>query len=79
MKRFKSFLAEQMENFINYRLQLGYSDSMMVYCLKLLDRHVVEKKVTWASFDPLFFINLPDQPNRCGTDRYARWCGRAPQ
>ena len=24
-------------------------------------------------------INLPDQPNRRGTDRYAKWCGRAPQ
>ena len=58
MKRFKSFLAEQMEDFIKYRLQLGYSDSMMVYCLQLLDRHVVEKKVTWASFNPLFFIRF---------------------
>ncbi|MCD4718506.1 MAG: tyrosine-type recombinase/integrase [Desulfobacula sp.] len=58
MKRFKSFLAEQMEDFIKYRLQLGYSDSVMVYCLQLLDRHVVEKKVTWASFDPLFFIKF---------------------
>jgi integrase len=58
MKRFKSFLAEQMEDFIEYRLQLGYSNTAMVYCLHLLDRYVFEKQVTWASFDPLFFIRF---------------------
>ena len=58
MKHFNSFLAEQMEDFIEYRLQLGYSDRMMVYSLRLLDRHVVEKNATWTSFDPLFFIRF---------------------
>ena len=58
MKHFKSFLAEQMENFIEYRFQLGYSNTSMVYCLRVLDRYVVEKQVTWASFDPLFFIRF---------------------
>jgi len=58
MKRFKSFLAEQMEDFIEYRFQLGYSNTSMVYCLQLLDLHMVEKQVTWASFDPLFFIRF---------------------
>ncbi len=58
MKRFKSFLAEQMEDFIAYRFQLGYSNTSMVYCLQLLDRYVIEKQVTWAPFDPLFFIRF---------------------
>ncbi|MCP4722445.1 MAG: tyrosine-type recombinase/integrase [Desulfobacteraceae bacterium] len=58
MKRFKSFLAEQMENFIEYRFQLGYSNTSMVYCLQLLDRYVLEKQVTWTSFDPFFFIRF---------------------
>ncbi len=58
MKRFNSFLGGQMEDFIEYRLQLGYSDRMMVYSLRLLDRHVIEKNATWASFDPLFFIRF---------------------
>ena len=58
MTRFKSFLAEQMEDFIEYRFQLGYSNTSMVYCLQLLDLHMVEKQVTWASFDPLFFIRF---------------------
>ena len=58
MKRFKSFLAEQMEDFIEYRFQLGYSNTSMVYCLQLLDRYVLEKQVTWTSFDPFFFIRF---------------------
>ncbi len=58
MKRFKSFLAEQMEDFIAYRFQLGYSNTSMIYCLRVLDRYVLEKQVTWASFDPLFFIRF---------------------
>jgi len=58
MNRFKSFLAEQMEDFIEYRFQLGYSNTSMIYCLQVLDRYVFEKQVTWASFDPLFFIRF---------------------
>ena len=52
MKRFKSFLAVQMEDFIEYRLQLGYSDKMLLCSLRVLDRHLIEKKATWTSFDP---------------------------
>ena len=58
MKRFKSFLAEQMEDFIAYRFQLGYSNTSMIYCLRVLDRYVLEKQVTWTSLDPFFFIRF---------------------
>ncbi len=58
MKRFNSFLSGQIEDFIEYRVRLGYSDRMMVYSLRLFDRHVIEKNATWASFDPLFFIRF---------------------
>ncbi len=58
MKRFNSFLAEQMEDFIEYRIQLGYSDRMLIYSLKLLDRYVLKKDAGWASLDPLFFIRF---------------------
>ncbi len=58
MKRFKSFLAEPMEDFIEYRLQLGYSVNATVHYLKIFDRYVVEKNITWASFNPLFFLEF---------------------
>jgi integrase/recombinase XerD len=58
MKRFKSFLTEQIEDFIEYRLQLGYSVKEMVHYLKVFDRYVIEKNATWASFNPLFFLEF---------------------
>jgi len=58
MKRFESFLAEQIEDFIEYRVQLGYSDRMLLCSLRVLDRYLIEKNVTWTSFDPLFFIRF---------------------
>jgi len=57
MKPFKSILAQQMEDFIEYRMQLGYSESTIKYCLKLFDRYVHEKKATWTSFNPMFLLN----------------------
>ena len=36
MKHFKSFLTEQMDDFIEYRLQLGYSVGAMVHHLSLI-------------------------------------------
>ena len=63
MKRFNSFLAGYIEDFIEYRLQLGYSDKMLLCSLRVLDRYVAEKDVTWASFDPLFFIRLRSELN----------------
>ena len=58
MKRFNSFLTEHMEDFIEYRLQLGYSVRNMVHYLKIFDRYVIEKNTTWASFNPLFFLEF---------------------
>ena len=58
MKRFNSFLAEQMEDFIEYRLLLGYSVKQTVHYLKIFDRYVVEKNTAWTSFNPLFFLEF---------------------
>jgi site-specific recombinase XerD len=63
MKRFNSFLIDQMEDFIEYRLQLGYSVKETVYYLKIFDRYVVEKNSTWASFKPLFFLEFRSSLN----------------
>jgi len=58
MNCFKSFLAEHMAAFVEYRLQLGYSIKPMVFHLKIFDRYVVEKNTTWASFNPSFFLEF---------------------
>lgn len=63
MKRFNSFLAESMEEFIEYRLQLGYSDRTLICNLRVLDKYLVDKKSTWSSLDPLFFIRFRSNLN----------------
>ncbi len=63
MKRFNSFLGEYIEDFIEYRLQLGYSDKMLLISLRMLDRYVVDKKGSWTLFDPMFFIRLRSDLN----------------
>ena len=63
MNRFNSFLTDQMEDFIEYRLQLGYSVGAMVHHLKIFDRYMVEKNTTWTSFKPLFFLEFRSSLN----------------
>jgi integrase/recombinase XerD len=58
MKPFKSILTQHMEDFIEYRAQLGYSEKMLIYSLKVFDQYVVEKKASQSSFTPLFFIKF---------------------
>ena len=57
-KLFKSFLAQQMEQYIEYRESLGYS-AKAVDSLKRLDRYMVTKDVTTLkALTPLFFLKM---------------------
>jgi len=47
-----------MEDFIKYRLQLGYSTKINVHNLKVFDRYVVKQNTNWAAFNPLFFLEF---------------------
>jgi len=58
MRHFESFLTEQMEDFIEYRLQLGYSIKINVHNLKIFDRYVIGKNAIWASFNTPFFLEF---------------------
>ncbi len=58
MKHFKSFLSTHMEDFIEYRLQLGYSIKINVHNLKVFDRYVIEKNAIWSSFNTPFFLEF---------------------
>ncbi len=56
MKRFKSFLAPHLEEYIAYRQDLGYSIKLAVFHLKPLDRYVIEKNVDKEMLQPSFFL-----------------------
>ena len=55
---FRSFLAPQMEQYIEYRESLGYS-TKAVDSLKRLDRYMVTEDVTtFKALTPLFFLKM---------------------
>ena len=57
-KSFESFLAPQMEKYLEYRGSLGYSGKAMDR-LRVLDRYLVMKNVTTLkTLTPLFFLRM---------------------
>lgn len=58
MKRFESFLAPQLEQYITYRQTLGYVDKTLRTRLRTFDSYVKEKAVDQRSLNPLFFLTL---------------------
>lgn len=56
MEPFESFLAEQLKDYIEYRVNTGFAVKTTIFYLKNFDRYVKEKNATWQSFTPLFFI-----------------------
>lgn len=53
---FESFLAEQLNDYVNYRVSHGLAVKTTVFYLRNFDRYVKEKKATWQSFKPSFFL-----------------------
>ena len=58
MKRFDSFLAPQLEEFIAYREQLGYAKPTSLSHLRTFDRYLKEKKPVKERLSPAFFLEL---------------------
>ena len=57
-KSFESFLAPQMEKYLEYRGSLGYSGKDVAR-LRVLDRYLVMKNVTTLiTLTPLFFLRM---------------------
>jgi site-specific recombinase XerD len=58
MKNFESFLAPQLNQFITYRQDLGYSIKPMRSYLLRFDRYVKEQKIKPGVLQPSFFLEL---------------------
>ena len=58
MKNFESFLAPQLNEFIAYRQNLGFSLRPIRAFLLLFDRYVKEKKIKPGVLQPSFFLEL---------------------
>jgi site-specific recombinase XerD len=58
MKNFESFLAPQLNQFITYRQNLGYSIKPMRSYLLRFDRYVKDQKIKPGILQPSFFLEL---------------------
>jgi len=58
MNRFESFLAQQFEDYIAYRHQLGFDTGNLRWALKTVDRYLVTQNAGPKDLTPAFFLSL---------------------
>jgi len=58
MNKFKSFLAPQLQQYVIYRHNLGYSMKVSLSHLKTFDRYLLQKQASQVLLQPSFFIKM---------------------
>jgi integrase/recombinase XerD len=58
MKPFESFLANQLNEYVSYREDLGYSVKPLRDHLRFLDRYLSQTTADWDCFTPSFFLEM---------------------
>jgi len=58
MRPFKSFLASEMEDYLQYRKSLGYKTMPGHSYLLTFDDYLVKTEADWHSFTPSFFLGM---------------------
>jgi integrase len=58
MNKFKSFLAPQLQQYVIYRHDLGYSMNASLSHLKTFDRYLLQKQAAQVLLQPSFFIQM---------------------
>lgn len=61
MKPFKSFLAPHLEDYMAYRIGLGYAQHPQRDSLLVFDQYLRKQNVTWDQLQPSFFLKLRAQ------------------
>ena len=60
MKKFESFLAGHLNDFIQYRKELGYVNKSLANQLRALDYYVRDNARGWEDLTPAFFLGFRD-------------------
>ncbi|MBW1784398.1 MAG: tyrosine-type recombinase/integrase [Deltaproteobacteria bacterium] len=67
MKRFESFMARELEEYVAYRKHLGYAKKGLRTSLTAFDLYLKEHNADWDAMQPSFFLQLRttinNQPN----------------
>jgi len=58
MKLFESFIAPEMEEYIQHRVSLGYNGRNQRSLLRPFDRYLKENEYNWDSIEPKLFLEL---------------------
>jgi len=58
MNRFESFLAQQFEDYMTYRRQLGYDTENLRWALKTVDRYLISQNADARDLTAAFFLSL---------------------
>ena len=58
MNKFKSFLAPQLQQYVIYRHNLGYSMKASLSHLKTFDRYLMQKQAGQVLLQPSFFMTM---------------------
>jgi integrase/recombinase XerD len=58
MKRFESFLARELEEYVAYRKHLGYAKDGLGTTLTAFDRYLKKQNADWDAMQPSFFLQL---------------------
>ena len=58
MSRFESFLAQQFEDYMTYRRQLGYDTEKLPWALKTVDRYLISQNADASDLTAAFFLSL---------------------
>jgi len=64
MKSFESFLAPNMEQYLQYRQSLGYPPQGIKSALLPFDRYLIQQGASWDSLQPYFFLQLREKINK---------------
>jgi len=75
VKRFESFLASELEEFVAYRENLGFSKQQIRSHLMIFDNYLVEQKTAPCMLTPMYFLemsaNLQMEPKSVNRVLYA--------
>jgi len=58
MNKYKSFLAPQLQQYVNYRHKLGYAMKASLSHLKTFDRYLLQKQAVRVLLQPSFFMKM---------------------
>jgi integrase/recombinase XerD len=67
MRRFESFMARELEQYVAYRKHLGYAKDGLRTSLSAFDRYLKDQNADWDVIQPSFFLqlraNIKNHPN----------------